>query len=452
MKYLWLSQSGDTLDAAMRVRDEGNQVRFYVHGEPDSRPEERKMDREVGDGMIDKVQTWQTPAYNWADVIVIDAKGKRPSFDTGKIADQLRKSGKMVVGAGSVGERLEIDRHFGQDVLKKAGVQIIPTVSFKDFKSAIEHVKKNPKRWVVKPNADVDSELTYVSKFDDGSDLIDELEHFPDLWPKGVPINFELQQFIKGIEIDAGGYFAKDDWLRPLWIQREYKRVACGDEYNKDGMGFGTGEMGSTHFWSPEEYPKMFTETLEKVRPWLAKQGIHAWLDINAIINEDGVFPLEWTARFGIPETHVNIEAQKEDFGSILLKIASGNGKTFDAHMNQWAVVIQMVGEGFPFADMVVKYMRDKQIPEIPKDQMDHAHYEWVRKSAKGDLVNAARVGIPFCMTARDKTLEGARKKVYKLMGDKASGVYFYRPDIGTTCLEKMAELKSLGYDFQWPK
>ena len=452
MKFAWLSQSADTLDVALRTKAEGNQVRLYIQGDPKEKPDDYKADREIGDGLIEKVNTWQASAYNWADVVVIDAKGKRPSFDTGKIADQLRKAGKLVVGAGRVGERLELDRHFGQDVLKKAGVQIIPTVKFKDFKAAVQHIKENPKRYVFKPNADVDSELTYISKFDDGSDLVDEIEHFKSLWPKDVPLDFELQEFQKGVEIDCGGYFSGQDWLRPLWVQFEHKKIAAGDEYNKDGMGFGTGEMGSTHFWSPEKYPKIFSDTLEKVRPWLAKQNIHAWCDVNCIVNEKGVWPLEWTIRFGIPETHVNGECQKEDWGSVLLKIASGQGKDFEAYMGEWGIVVQMVGEGFPFADMVTKYMKDKQIPETPQEQLEHLHLEWVKKSKKGELVNAGRVGIPFCMTARDKTLDGARKKVYKLMGDKASSIYWYRPDIGTENLKKLEELKTLGYDFQWPK
>ena len=58
---------------------------------------------------------------DWADVIVFD-----DTLGQGEKAQALRAKGKPVVGGTPYTDRLEDDRSFGQEELKKAGVNIIP--------------------------------------------------------------------------------------------------------------------------------------------------------------------------------------------------------------------------------------------------------------------------------------------------------------------------------------
>ena len=71
----------------------------------------------------------------WADIVVFD-----DTLGQGEKAQELRARGKRVVGGSPYTDRLEDDRSFGQEELKKAGVNIIPYKEFDSFDDAVEHV------------------------------------------------------------------------------------------------------------------------------------------------------------------------------------------------------------------------------------------------------------------------------------------------------------------------
>ena len=82
----------------------------------------------------------------WADVVVFDDIG------FGAEADSLRAKGKLVVGGSKYTDKLEEDREFGQNEMKRVGMLILPHWDFADFDSAIEFIKKNPGGYVFKPS------------------------------------------------------------------------------------------------------------------------------------------------------------------------------------------------------------------------------------------------------------------------------------------------------------
>ena len=51
-------------------------------------------------------------------------------------------------------DRLEDDRSFGQEELRKAGINILPYREFDNFDDAIGYVKSNPERYVIKPSGE----------------------------------------------------------------------------------------------------------------------------------------------------------------------------------------------------------------------------------------------------------------------------------------------------------
>ena len=67
---------------------------------------------------------------------------------------RLRQQGKLVVGGTPYTDCLEDDRGFGQQELPAAGVSIIPQENFTSFDDAIEFVRANPQRYVIKPSGE----------------------------------------------------------------------------------------------------------------------------------------------------------------------------------------------------------------------------------------------------------------------------------------------------------
>jgi phosphoribosylamine--glycine ligase len=136
-KFLFVSNQGLIGDLAWQVKKEGNEVKYAIHS---------KVDKDVCDGFVDKVDDWQTEK-DWADVIVFDDIG------FGEASDKLRREGKLVVGGSAYTDKLEDDRDFGQEEMKSAGLNILPKWNFTDFDEAIKFVRENSGRYVIKQAA-----------------------------------------------------------------------------------------------------------------------------------------------------------------------------------------------------------------------------------------------------------------------------------------------------------
>jgi phosphoribosylamine---glycine ligase len=89
------------------------------------------------EGHAAETTVWRSDV-GWADVIVFD-----DTLGQGARADELRQQGKRVVGGTAYTDRLEDDPSFGQEELRKAGVNILPYREFEDFDTAIEYVRAN---------------------------------------------------------------------------------------------------------------------------------------------------------------------------------------------------------------------------------------------------------------------------------------------------------------------
>jgi phosphoribosylamine--glycine ligase len=64
--------------------------------------------------------------------------------------------------------------------------------------------------------------------------------------------------------------------------------------------------MGTAMFWC--EPNRIFNQTLRKMEPALKREGYVGYIDINCIVNANGVYPLEFTARFGYPTISIQQE------------------------------------------------------------------------------------------------------------------------------------------------
>src|SRR4026209_1247230 len=130
-KFLFVSLDALIADIAWQVVKEGHEVKLYI---------DNKEEREIADGFVAKTDDWAADVP-WADVIVFD-----DVLGQGVKAQQLRQTGKLVVGGTPYTDMLEDDRAFGQQELKKAGVSIIPQENFHSFDDALAFVRANPHR------------------------------------------------------------------------------------------------------------------------------------------------------------------------------------------------------------------------------------------------------------------------------------------------------------------
>lgn len=223
MKFLFVTFESLSADLAWQLKKEGHDVKMYCHNQGEE---------DVGLGFFEKVDEWES-LKEWADVIIFDDIG------FGTKAEQLRNEGKFVVGGSPYTDKLELDREFGQSELNSVGVDVLPSWNFTSFDEAIDFVKKNPDRYVLKPSgkAQGEKELLFIGQEGDGKDIIQVLEHYKANWSKKIK-EFQMQKFAEGVEIAVGAFFNGKDFVMPICVNFEHKRLFPGE------LGPSTGEMG----------------------------------------------------------------------------------------------------------------------------------------------------------------------------------------------------------------
>jgi phosphoribosylamine---glycine ligase len=422
VKFLFVSPEALSVDLAHVLRQEGNDVKFSVQS---------ATEKDVGDGFVEKVESWEDQV-DWADVIIFDDIG------FGKTADKLRAEGKKVVGGSAYTDRLENEREFGQQELAKAGVSVLPNWNFSDFEEAIKFVQGNPGRYVIKPSgrAQNEKELLFVGQEADGNDVINVLAHYKKNWSNKIKI-FQIQQFSSGVEVAVGAFFNGKDFVRPVNINFEHKRLFPGN------IGPSTGEMGTLMFWIQRS--KIFDLTLEKMKPALAASGYVGYIDINSIANGTGIYPLEFTSRFGYPTISIHMEGITSKWGKFLHSLAKGDDVELNTKKGfQVGVVIAV--PPFPFNDDKTfrKFSEDATIL-FKTQNIDGIHLGEVKMEGS-DWRIAGRSGYSLVITGSGITTAEAREQAYRRVANIMIPNMFYRTDIGSAWVRDSDLLLSYGY------
>ncbi|MDD5639847.1 MAG: phosphoribosylglycinamide synthetase C domain-containing protein [Candidatus Pacebacteria bacterium] len=419
MKILVISGELIGGDLAYRLKNEGNEVKLYIEDE------NRK---DSFDGMIDKTKDWEKE-LEWVGkdgLIVFDDIGY------GKEQDELRANGYTVFGGCEEGDKLELDREYAQKVFKDYDIGIIETVNFKNIKSAIDYIEKNKNAWVVKQNAHLSS-LCYVGCMNNGADALSLLENYSKYFKNDLSIS--LQKKVDGIEIGVARYFNGKDWIGPIEINIEHKSFLNND------IGPLTGEMG-TVMWYESEENKLFKETLKKLKPYLEKIKYKGDIDINCIVNEFNVFPLEATARLGSPAVKLQDEIHISRWTDFLMAGAKGN--SFDLEFNDgYSIVVSITIPPFPYEVSFNTYLKGVNIffkEELAQEEKQMIHFEEVSYENDEYFIAGSSGSILF-ITGTGKTIEEARKKVYGLIDKIIIPKMMYRTDIGLKFLNNDIEL-----------
>jgi phosphoribosylamine--glycine ligase len=425
--FLFVSKIALAGDLAWQVRKEGHKVKFSASD---------KDSKDIYDGFVDKADDWKEHV-DWADVIVFDdVEG------FGAEAEKLRKHGKLVVGGTAYTDRLEDDKGFGQEEMKAAGITTIPNWMFTDFDEAAKFIKKNPDRYVLKPSgsAQTEKELLFIGQEEDGKDVVQVLEHYRKTWAKFIK-EFQLQKFVSGVEVAVGAFFNGKEFIYPINVNFEHKRLFPGE------VGPQTGEMGTVLYWSPPN--KIFMETLERMAPKLRQAGYVGYADINCIVNAKGVYPLEFTMRFGYPHLSIAMEGILSPWGEFLRGIAAGEKPELKAKRGFQVGVVVAVPP-FPYNDKQAFKRFSEGAVVLFKKEAKEGFPEGVHigdvKLAEGDWVLTGTMGYALVVTGSGSTVEDARKMAYNRVRNIMIPNMFYREDIGERLREDLDRLMTWGY------
>jgi phosphoribosylamine--glycine ligase len=415
----WIALSGDL---AWKIKEEGHDVKIFI---------EDAADADVYEGLVEKVPKWED-FIDWADIIIFD--------DTrfGATAEKLRKKGKLVVGGTTYTDRLEEEREFGQEEMKKFGMSILPNYNFSDFDSAISFIRENPGRYVFKPNGEAADEknLLFIGEEEDGKDIIEIMENNKSLLKKKIS-SFMLQKYVTGVEIAVGAFFNGKNFIYPINVNFEHKKMFPGDK------GPFTGDMGALMYWANPNF--IFNNTLAKMESVLAECGYVGYFDINCIVNGRGIYPLEFTSRFGYPTISTQVEGILEQMGELFLKLA--RGENFEIRTKKgFQIGVVLAVPPYPFySEEIFSMYKDSSILFKNKASMEGIHWGDV-KSVDGVLKLAGESGYVLVVTGSGITVEDARRQTYNRVRNVRLHDVFYRVDVGTRWMQDSDRLQSWGY------
>ncbi|MSR29611.1 MAG: phosphoribosylamine--glycine ligase [Phycisphaerales bacterium] len=421
--FLFVSYAALITDIAWQVAKEGNAVRYCIDSE---------KDRDIGDGFVEKVANWREH-INWADVVVFD-----DTLGHGALAEELRSRGKLVVGGTAFTDRLEDDRAFGQEALHEAGVHILPYRQFNDFDEAIEFVRTNPDRYVLKPSGEAGNvkRRLFVGEEDDGDDVIRVLKVYKRSFSDVIK-EFQLQRRVTGVEVAVGAFFNGREFISPINVNFENKKLFPGN------VGPSTGEMGTAMFWSGPN--RLFASTLKRLEGVLAREKYVGYIDLNCIVNGQGIYPLEFTARFGYPTIMIQQEGITTPIGEFLHQLAAGTLTKFKVKSG-FQIGVRIVVSPFPFDDDATFQSVSRNAAILFKKGIpEEVHIEDVKQIDSQWLV-AGTSGVVLVVCGLGSTMKMAQAQAYARIRNIMIPDMYYRNDIGDRWYEDADRLHTWGY------
>ncbi|WP_242157252.1 phosphoribosylamine--glycine ligase [Aestuariivivens sediminis] len=419
--FLFISKWGEILDIAHAIQKEGHLVKLFIDDKPS---------REIGYGFVKKVTNWQNH-IDWADVIVFDYNGY------GEICDALRASGKLVFGGSAYTDLLELDRNFGQQELKRHKIKTLPFKEFSNFQDAITYVEQNPDAYVIKPCGEIQDlkQLLFVGSDDEGLDIIRVLKAYEKSWGNTFG-NFQLQRKVRGVEVSVSAFFNGNHFIRPLNVTFEHKKLFPNE------LGVSTGEMGSSMFWV--NHSPIFDATLKKFEGSLARNHFVGHIDINCIVNGNGIYPLEFTSRFGYPQVYIQRDGINEPLGNLIYKIACGDTFVFNTKKG-FQIGAYIVVPPFPYTDKKSFDLFSKDSVIIFKKELKEGVHPIHLKCINNEWLITGNTGIALLITGIGITMKDARRMMQNRIDNIIVNNSYYRTDIGNRWIEDSDKLWAWG-------
>jgi phosphoribosylamine--glycine ligase len=385
-------------------------------------------------GLIDQTPDWRAE-LDWVraagpdGVILFESV----SEGLGRLQDALRGQGFNVIGGSAYGDRLENDRAFAQGVLAELGLRAAPAFGFQSPAQALDFIAQRPARYVLKASgSDHEASDTFVGALSDGRDVAALLR----AWPP-APRDFILMDFIEGVEMGVGAYFNGERFITPACLDWEHKRFFAGD------MGEMTGEMGTVVTF--ERTGLFFELTLARMAGRLREHGYVGYINLNTIVNDAGIWPLEFTCRFGYPGFAILSPLQATPWGELLGALTTRSSLSMRTRPG-FCLGVVVTTPPFPYSRKQVSAPVGLPVTVLGEIDPRHIHYGEVGLDAQGQLVTSGLYGWTLVVTGAGATVEQAKAQAYARAAQVVAPNGRYRLDIGDRLIAgQLTQVEALG-------
>jgi phosphoribosylamine--glycine ligase len=412
MRVLFISKECESIGIAQRIIKEGHQVRFWCK-DPSYRL--------TGYNIIDKVEAWR-PSLPWADLIVVDTVGFS-SYK--KVFDEF---GKPVFACSIMADLAELDRSKGLELFQKAGIRTPKSWFFHspdEYRLDEEAPKDNV---VVKPCGNMDCQFTRICKTKADTDYALHCLY------EDTPLL--VQEIVEGITISTEGWFNGRHFIKPFNHTIEQKH------FLEDDKGPATGCEGNL-VWTCDE-DEIVQNTVLKLEDFLKRSDYVGPIDINAIVNEEGVWALEPTFRLGYDAIEALCEGLRENMIDLLFETAAGTKKEMNV-TNDYLIAVRVSVPPYPYTD-IKAIPPGRPIDGLIDENLRHIYLTDVYRDSNGIYRCAGADGVVMKVTARGRTIREARRRVYRTINNISIHDMQYRKDIAEHAMNSIETLEGMGY------
>ncbi len=415
MRFLGIGEYNDLASMYQGLAQRGHEVRVFVEDE---------ACRDVFAGMLDFTDDWQRE-LGWLREAGAEGVAIFESAVKGELQDNLRREGFQVIGGSVLGDRLEADRDFGQQVLREAGLHTARSRRFTDYRAASAFVSASPGRYVLKLNgADSPRTRSYIGEMDDGADMLALLSLYHARAAIGEVVDFVLMDHLLGVEVGVGAYFNGHQFLQPACIDFEHKRFFPGE------LGELTGEMGTIVSYRGAQ--KLFDAALAPMAGLLRDGAYCGYINVNLIANEQGLWPLEFTSRFGYPGFAICEALHTEPWEAIFHRMLRKDGLNI-ATRDGYAAGVVLTVPPFPYRHGYAELSKGFPIcfrKDLGERDMASLHFAEVAR-APGGLITSGACGYVGVATGVGASVEQANLEALRVARGVVVPNLRYRTDIG---------------------
>jgi phosphoribosylamine---glycine ligase len=342
-----------------------------------------------------------------ADLFVIGPE--QPLVDG--LADELRAQGKVVVGPGGVGARLEGSKAYMKEFLSASGVPSAAYGSFHDAADAIEYLRTMRAPYVIKTDGLAAGKGVLVTNsFDEAREDVRDKLSGASFGSAGSCV--VIEEGLEGVECSVTVLCDGTNVLA-LTSAQDFKRVGDNDQGPNTG---GMGAYAPMDAMRNEELDVVMTSILGPTLNELSKRGIdfRGVLYAGVMLTSDGPKLLEYNVRFGDPETEVLTPLYAERLFDLLMKVGEGRLDVTIAPTLGCAVTVVLASHGYPatsrHGDVIHGLGVDGQLAE-PREGVIIFH-AGTALNAQGQFVTGG--GRILAVTATAPTVREARQRAYE--------------------------------------
>jgi len=337
------------------------------------------------------------------------------------IVDKLQSLGIRAFGPSKEAALIESSKVFAKKLMHKYGIPCAKDAVFTSYEEAKAYVKKQPVPVVIKADGLAAGKGAIVAQSTEEalkalSDIM-EARVFGDAG-KWVLV----EECLMGRETSLIA-FTDGETVVPMVTARDYKRAYDGD------AGLNTGGMGCyspSKFLDRKSIDEAIKTIVEPVVKAMSKEGrtYKGVLYTGLMLTAEGPKVLEFNARFGDPETQVQLPLLKSDLVDIMQAVIDGS---LDKAKIEWGkdacVGVVTASGGYPGS-----YKQGYPVTGLDRVDKETLVFHAGTKMNEGKICTAG--GRVLTVVAVGKTVAEARSKAYRNVSRISFENCHYRKDI----------------------